>query len=388
MSTEPPFIVDGEVMFIHPPDDWPTDEFSWRDPVRSFVQEHYFIFGVMGSLALIALCQRFYTKAFLSKGLAVDDLFMFFAWITSVTTQALMCYQVANKTLGLHGWEMIASRFAKDMPVTYATAGIFQMCNGFTKLSLLTFYLQISPQRGWKIANWIAIAIVAVSSTVITLMLYLYCRPPAKAYMPQLEGDCLNPGALYIATAVSNIVTDLMLFVLPIPMVVKLRMSKVQKAGAVFIFGVGSVTVATSGVRLYYLMNVLNTQDLTWDAAQANIWSLIEANLFIICGSMPTLRKFFKHFAPRLMGGSSANTNSGGYRHYGGSSGARLETIGGTNKETRKARSRYMEMDDMHDLSPTTRNDIGTDDNVDRVHNDNGSDKAILQTKTVEVSYS
>ena len=73
MSTDTPFIVDGEVMFAHPPPNWPTDEFSWRDPVRSFVQEHYFIFGVMGSLALIALCQRFYTKAFLSKGLAVDD---------------------------------------------------------------------------------------------------------------------------------------------------------------------------------------------------------------------------------------------------------------------------------------------------------------------------
>jgi hypothetical protein len=103
---------------------------------------------------------------------------------------------------------------------------------------------------------------------------------------------------------------------------------------------------------------------------------------------MPTLRKFFKHFAPRLMGGSSANTTSNGYRHYGGSSGARLETIGGTNKESRKARNHYMEMHDLHDLSPTTRNDIGTDENMDRAQNDNGSEKAILQTKTVEISYS
>lgn len=34
----------------------------------------------------------------------------------------------------------------------------------------------------------------------------------------------------------------------------------------------------------------------------------VEANIFIVCGSIPTLRKFFKHFAPRLMG--SSNTAS------------------------------------------------------------------------------
>lgn len=52
--------------------------------------EHYLIFGIMGTLAFIALCQRFYTKMFLSKGLSIDDLFMFLAWCTSLTTQSLM----------------------------------------------------------------------------------------------------------------------------------------------------------------------------------------------------------------------------------------------------------------------------------------------------------
>jgi hypothetical protein len=184
-----------------------------------------------------------------------------------------MCSQIARKTLGLHMWEVIMSEWTASRPVTYATAGIFQMCNGFTKISLLTFYLQLSPQRGWKIAIWTSIAIVAIASTVITFMTYIYCIPVRKAYMPQLDGECLNPARLYMATASLNIVTDVMLFVLPIPMVVQLRMGKAQKIGAVVIFGIGSVTVATSGVRLYYLIRVLNTTDLSWDAAQANVWS-------------------------------------------------------------------------------------------------------------------
>lgn len=101
---------------------------------------------------------------------------------------------------------------------------------------------------------------------------------------------------------------------------------------------------------------------------------------------MPTLRKFFKHFAPRLMGGSSGNATSERYGHYNGSAGAALETIGGTGSKggTRKARSQYMEM---ADLSPMTSNKISADDS-DKPQPDNGSEKAILQTKTVEVHYS
>ena len=63
-----------------------------------------------------------------------------------------------------------------------------------------------------------------------------------------------------------------------------------------------------------------------------------------------------------------------------------METIGGTGgaKESRKTRSRYMEM---NDLGPLTQNDVTADGGSDKAHPDNGSEKAILQTKTVEISY-
>lgn len=44
-----------------------------------------------------------------------------------------------------------------------------------------------------------------------------------------------------MATAVLNMATDILLLVLPIPMVVKLQMPRVQKAGLICIFGVGSL---------------------------------------------------------------------------------------------------------------------------------------------------
>lgn len=158
--------------------------------------------------------------------------------------------------------------------LTWAAGAVFMLCNGFTKLSLLTFYLQLSPQKWFRMAVWISLGVVGVYTVVITTMLLFHCSPVHKAFNPTvLEGGCIDIAILFIATAVSNIVTDVILFVLPIPMVLHLRMGIGQKIGAIIVFGIGTVTVVTSVIRLFYLFPVLASTDITWDAAPANIWS-------------------------------------------------------------------------------------------------------------------
>ncbi|KAH8203924.1 hypothetical protein TruAng_001866 [Truncatella angustata] len=92
------------------------------------------------------------------------------------------------------------------------------------------------------------------------------------------KGTCLNASVLYMAIAVSNIVSDIILFLIPIRTVINLKMGIVQKIGAIILFGIASM--------------------------------FLEVNLFIICGSMPTLRKFFKHFGPKLIGSSGDNSKA------------------------------------------------------------------------------
>lgn len=147
------------------------------------------------------------------------------------------------------------------------------LCNGFTKLSLLTFYLGLSPQRWWRIACWTSLVFVGLYTIVITVMLFVHCDPPRKAFDIMAEGTCINSGILFIATAAFNIATDVLLFILPIPMIVRLRMGVFQKVGAIVVFAIGSVTVMTSIIRLVYLLTVLKSIDIAWDAARANIWS-------------------------------------------------------------------------------------------------------------------
>jgi hypothetical protein len=129
----------------------------------------------------------------------------------------------------------------------YMSAPTYMLCNGFTKLSLLTFYLPISPQTWFLTSVWTMIGIVILYTPIITILLIFSCSPLAVSWdVTIVGGQCIDKPALYIATAVSNIVTDVVLFILPMRMVFGLRMRIWQKLGAMFVFGIGSVYVALS----------------------------------------------------------------------------------------------------------------------------------------------
>jgi hypothetical protein len=118
------------------------------------------------------------------------------------------------------------------------------LCTGFVKLSLLAFYLQLSPQKWFRISICVSIAIVACYTIIITFLMLFNCNPPKKQYdFHVVGGSCIDAAILYMATAVSNIITDIILFVLPLPMVYQLHMPRIQKAGAVVVFGIGSLSV-------------------------------------------------------------------------------------------------------------------------------------------------
>ncbi|KAH0425150.1 integral membrane protein [Colletotrichum camelliae] len=373
---------------VIPPPPGVTVDFD--HPRQQKVLEHYLIFGIGGTIAFIALCQRFYTKIFLSKGLQIDDAFMFLGWVASVVTQAMLVASIAEGGMCAHAWEMPLSRFVKYSIDVYVTAPVYMLCNGFTKLSLLTFYLHLSPQRWFRICVWIGIVVVSLYSGCITLLMLFHCHPVRKAFDFTInDGKCLDVAVLYIATAVSNIATDVMLFILPMPMIFNLRMKIAQKIGAMLIFGIGSITIATSIIRLVLLPKLLTSTDPSWDAAPANIWTFIEGNLFVICGSMPTLPKFFKHFAPKLMG-TSVNPSS-----YGGVYHASYANQQSHNTKSR-ARSQYQQFSDQNEMH-TFHSDHkrGMDDDSaftsvvvatgGRDSADDMSQKAILQTKTVTI---
>lgn len=51
------------------------------------------------------------------------------------------------------------------------------VCNGFTKLSFLVFYFQLSPQAKFQAAVMIVVGIISSYSQVISALLLSSCKP-------------------------------------------------------------------------------------------------------------------------------------------------------------------------------------------------------------------
>jgi hypothetical protein len=103
---------------------------------------------------------------------------------------------------------------------------------------------------------------------------------------------------------------------------------------------------------------------------------------------MPTLRKFFKHFAPRIMGSSVTNSYGHSYGH--GQSTTAMS-------RSRKPRRQYSQFHDEENELDTFRGDSPPGRNKDvattsvtaegAAEGDAHSEKAILQTKSFTVQY-
>ncbi|KAI4934506.1 hypothetical protein J4E85_002363 [Alternaria conjuncta] len=163
--------------------------------------------GIVGTvISTFLLAVRAYTKVVLVKKLSSDDYCLLLAWITLTTT------------------------------VLYSPA------LAFAKLSFLCLYLNLSPARSFRAGVYFTIFVVVGSCVGIVISLLAACEPFAKNIdVTVTEGQCLNKAALYIATGVLNIITDIMVIILPIPMVLRLHMSKERKIMVMGIFGVGSM---------------------------------------------------------------------------------------------------------------------------------------------------
>lgn len=137
-----------------------------------------------------------------------------------------------------------------------AYAIIYTFCISFIKLSVLFFYLRVFVNDRFRVVTFSIIGVVTAWTCANVLLLFLICRPFAANYDLSIEGQCGDRPTAFIAIGAFNIITDVVILVLPIPTIWSLRAQKKWKIGLTAIFLLGLVV---SGVA------VGRSRWTTWD---------------------------------------------------------------------------------------------------------------------------
>ncbi|KAH7125680.1 MFS monosaccharide transporter-like protein [Dendryphion nanum] len=248
-----------------------------------------------------------------------DDYTIILAWILAFGTSFSICYGT-RYGLGRHEqnipdeWEIAMKKCAYVFSVLYNPALMA------TKTSILIFYLGLSKTQ--KIFRWATIAtflVVNIGGLALTLLNTLQCRPVSAAYSVPTpkSASCTNIVTIYLSSAPLNIITDLAILFLPMPILTSMRLPRKQKTILVITFGFGIFVTIVDVVRIAYLQNAArdnlravqahredegsdsrDTNDFSWYASLSFMWSAIEINVGIMCGCVPALKPLVSRFLP------------------------------------------------------------------------------------------
>ncbi|KAI8404735.1 hypothetical protein FOFC_14207 [Fusarium oxysporum] len=327
-------VVNGVEVAVPPPTGYRVD-FENPQTDASMVRNAYWIFGLEFAMATAFLGQRMYTNAVILRKFLIDDYLILFAWVLSIAAQSCLLNAYSLKLLGVHAWEMPIDSNTKANLLVMCTTLTYIPTTILSKLTLCFFYYRLSPSLWYQYSVYFTGFLCSASLVGIWFSVLFACKPIAAGWDVRMSvgATCINRPPIYITQAAFGCITDVMLLVLPIPTVIGLQMSTRQKLGLVGLFAIGSITLITSIVRLVLLLPSLSNPDQSWSLAEGCLWVIIEANLLIMCGSLPTLRVFLKNVAPRVLGDKSTRKGS---EEQSGSANFGLHTFGGSNGPRRK----------------------------------------------------
>jgi len=179
--------------------------------------------------------------------------------------------------------------------IHYAGRPFYQIGVLGFKAALCVAYMRILSrgQRLYRIIVWVVMISCIAGHVACTLVLIFQCRPVSisprwsslhlilttfkvqKSWIPATIGFCLADVPTFTGLATVTIVYDIIIFLLPIPLIWALQIRKRRKVALMGVFLLGFFTTLCSFLRLSRITLLAINGDLTY----VTLWGTIELNV-------------------------------------------------------------------------------------------------------------
>ncbi|KAI1504831.1 hypothetical protein F5X99DRAFT_371110 [Biscogniauxia marginata] len=241
---------------------------------------------------LVVIAIRLWTNYWHCKKLFADDYLSVVALIlvASYSATSSMMNSTFNSTPETVSLIFI-TRLAAACIFT-ATAAMY-----FAKLPLLILFLRSFGVKKWlRYTCYTLMVITAVGFLAAALYTGVNCSPEIHTSL----GDpylfrCVS--ATFYTTVSRNslsLIVDMVIFVLPLPIVTKLKLPLRKKIGLALVFLTGTFALAAGTVSLYYQAGQLASTSS--NITNAMLATVIECCIVIIVSCAPAFRLFWTHY--------------------------------------------------------------------------------------------
>ncbi|KAH3066407.1 hypothetical protein KXW16_005768 [Aspergillus fumigatus] len=276
---------------------------------------------ILLSIVSIAVAMRLYVRYryFMIRS---DDILCFISWNRQdVHVFSLFClnveygnlspispgpnmYLVTRYGYGRH-FELIAKQ---PSTVSMFLKLAYIIALNMIKMSFCVLYMHIfAPSR---VLNSLCVALIILlimECVEEIIVVILQCRPVQAAWTP-IPAKCLNLTLFYYVSFGIKLATDIAIFVLPIPPLLRLRVRGLQKFVVILMFALGLMVCVTSIIRVTYIKDL--NPDHTWSLVAPLNWSAVEICVAIFISCLPSLKTLITIHWQNASRVTSSNTDS------------------------------------------------------------------------------
>ncbi|KAF5965040.1 integral membrane protein PTH11 [Fusarium coicis] len=253
-------------------------------------------------IASIIVILRVFTRRYVVKSVLGADDYLCIASLCFSFIFLGISLTLLNLGAGNHMWDIpVAEYVPKFWQTSIGATLTYAASISLAKLSVLSFYLLISPDRFVRRAVHVLMVLVCSYTFVYVCLVVFRCQPVSAGWDLTIEGKCIGMDVLVIFLVICSVVIDTFVLLLPIRIVQPLQIPTRQKISLAVLFATGGVIIVVTIRRATITLPILEAPDYTWALPRQLILSFIEVNTSLVCVSVPALKPFCVRYIPFLI---------------------------------------------------------------------------------------
>ncbi|EPS39875.1 hypothetical protein H072_6428 [Dactylellina haptotyla CBS 200.50] len=260
------------------------------------------LFVALTVMTTIAIAMRMWSRHQVANGLKLFDFFALLGFLLAIVYGALAVRHSDVEGQYRYYYDRTWNQIAESFKLSFILNTIYPWAMLATKLSLLMFYYSMTK------FNWIHYSCYAIGGLTIANTIAAFIIPFTQCHHVNQWDYRLNPYECKFDSRISLIVngaiyilTDVAIWILPMPLLAKLKLATGQKVLAVITFSLGGIACVAGALRLWVILTFQEYSAKGGSNLEVDVYTILELNLALICASAPAVRALIMYYAPKVM---------------------------------------------------------------------------------------
>ncbi|KAL2277185.1 hypothetical protein FJTKL_00189 [Diaporthe vaccinii] len=201
--------------------------------------------------------------------------------------------------LGVPIQEVPLQDLSKVLMYLWASILCYAVSLAAIKTSILLQFLRFLVGPRVTRFCWVMVGVCICYGIASVFATIFFCVPVSGFWSPSPTDKCISRQGLWLTHSAINIVTDVIIFLIPVPTVLRLNMNMRQKIAVIGVFCVGIIVCLITMLRLDSIITVARTSNVTRDNVRVAVWSNAELTTAIFCATLSGIKPFVQWVSTR-----------------------------------------------------------------------------------------